>query len=58
MLKHLVIFKYKPSASAAQIQQATDAFPDLKNKIPGILLCSAKLICAEGPALGQAQNAH
>jgi len=37
MLKHLVIFKYKPTATAEQIQQATDAFRDLKNKIPGIL---------------------
>ncbi len=36
-MKHIVIFKYKPGATAAQIQQVTDAFRDLKNKIPGIL---------------------
>ena len=37
MIKHIVIFKYKPSASEEQIQQATDAFRELKNKITGIL---------------------
>ncbi len=37
MIKHIVIFKYKSTATAGQIQQATDAFRDLKNKIPGIL---------------------
>jgi hypothetical protein len=37
MLKHIVIFKYKSTASVEQIRQVTDAFHDLKNKIPGIL---------------------
>jgi hypothetical protein len=37
MIKHIVIFKYKPTASAAQIRQVTDTFRDLQNKIPGIL---------------------
>ncbi len=36
-VKHIVIFKYKPSATAAQIDEVTKAFRDLKNKIPGIV---------------------
>ena len=36
-MKHIVIFKYKPEASEAQIQQVTAAFRALKDKIPGIL---------------------
>lgn len=36
-VRHVVVFKYKPGATEEQIQQVTDAFGDLKNKIPGIL---------------------
>jgi hypothetical protein len=35
-LRHVVVFKYKPSATEAQIKQVTDAFRGLKGKIPGI----------------------
>lgn len=37
MLKHIVIFKYRPLATENHIRQVTDAFRDLKNKIPEIL---------------------
>jgi Stress responsive A/B Barrel Domain len=36
-MRHIVIFKYKPQATAAQIQQVTDAFRDLQHKIPGMV---------------------
>jgi hypothetical protein len=36
-VRHLVVFKYKPDATAAQITEATQAFKSLKNKIPGIV---------------------
>jgi hypothetical protein len=35
-VRHVVVFKYKPSATEAQIKQVTDAFRELKGKIPGI----------------------
>ena len=35
-VKHVVVFKYKPEATPAQIQQVTDAFRALATKIPGI----------------------
>lgn len=35
-MRHIVIFKYKPSATPAQIEQVTQALGDLKDKIPGI----------------------
>ena len=35
-VKHIVVFKYKASATAAQIEEVTTAFKALKNKIPGI----------------------
>ncbi len=35
-IRHVVVFKYKPSATEAQIKQVTDAFAGLKSKIPGI----------------------
>jgi len=35
-LRHVVIFKYKPDATSDEIQEVTDAFRDLQNKIPGI----------------------
>lgn len=36
-VRHLVVFKYKADATAEQIAEATQAFKDLKNKIPGIV---------------------
>ncbi len=36
-VRHMVVFKFKPSASPAQIQQVTDALRALKDKIPGIV---------------------
>ena len=36
-VRHVVVFKYKPNASEAQIKQITDAFRGLKSKIPGIV---------------------
>ena len=35
-LRHIVIFKYKSDATHEKIQEVTDAFRDLQNKIPGI----------------------
>ncbi|MGH9373025.1 MAG: Dabb family protein [Vicinamibacterales bacterium] len=35
-VRHVVVFKYKPEASAEQIQQVTRAFRDLRKKISGI----------------------
>ena len=36
-MRHVVVFKYKPSASQDQIKQVTEAFGELQNKIPGIV---------------------
>ena len=36
-MRHIVIFKYKQGVSDDQIQQLTDAFRELKDKIPGVL---------------------
>ncbi len=36
-VKHVVVFKYKASATPEQIQEVTEAFKALKGKIPGIL---------------------
>lgn len=36
-VRHVVVFKYKASATPAEIQQVTDAIRALKDKIPGIL---------------------
>jgi len=36
-VRHVVIFKYKDGATAAQIQQITDGFRALQDRIPGIL---------------------
>ena len=36
-VRHVVVFKFRPDAEAAQIQQVTDAFRDLQTKIPGIV---------------------
>jgi hypothetical protein len=35
-VRHVVVFKYKPGATAEQIQQVTKAFRELRTKIPGI----------------------
>jgi len=35
-VRHVVVFKYKPGSSPAQIEQVTQAFRDLQKKIPGI----------------------
>ena len=36
-LRHIVVFKYKPGATEAQVKQVTDAFVALKTKIPNII---------------------
>lgn len=36
-VRHVVVFKYKPGATPEQIKQVTDAFRDLKRRIPGIV---------------------
>jgi hypothetical protein len=36
-VKHVVVFKYKPTATPEQIEQVTTAFKALKGKIPGIV---------------------
>ena len=35
-VRHVVVFKYKPEATADQIKQITDAFRALQKSIPGI----------------------
>ena len=37
MVRHVVVFKYTPDATEAQIQEITDALRDLQDKIPGIV---------------------
>ena len=37
MVRHIVVFKYKSSATSEQIQTVTDAFAALKDLIPGII---------------------
>lgn len=36
-VRHVVVFKYKPGATEDQISQVTNAFRDLKGKIPGLV---------------------
>ena len=36
-IRHVVVFKYKQGTNEEQIRQVTDAFRDLKSKIPGIV---------------------
>lgn len=36
-VRHIVVFKYKPGTTDAQIEKVNKAFGDLKNKIPGIV---------------------
>ncbi len=35
-VRHVVVFKYKPEATADQIKQVTEAFRALRGKIPGM----------------------
>ena len=35
-VRHIVVFKYKPEATPDQIRQITEAFGELRTKIPGI----------------------
>lgn len=37
VVRHIVVFKYKPSATEAQIKEVSEAFASLKDKIPGII---------------------
>ena len=36
-VRHVVVFKYKPGATEAQIKEVTDALSALQDKIPGIM---------------------
>jgi hypothetical protein len=36
-VRHVVVFKYRSDASPEDIQRVTDAFRDLKDRIPGIV---------------------
>lgn len=36
-VKHIVVFKFKSTATTAQIAEVTEAFKALKGKIPGIV---------------------
>ena len=36
-VRHVVVFKYRPEATEAQISEITNAFRALKDKIPGII---------------------
>jgi hypothetical protein len=36
-VRHVVVFKYRPSSTEAQIAEVTEAFRALKDKIPGII---------------------
>ncbi len=36
-VRHVVVFKYKPTATEAQIAELTRAFGALKDQVPGIL---------------------
>lgn len=36
-VRHVVVFKYRPSATPDQIRQVTDAFRSLQDRIPGIV---------------------
>ena len=37
VIRHVVVFKYKATATEAQIAEVTGAFRALKDKVPGIL---------------------
>ena len=52
-VRHVVAFKYKSGATEDQIRQVTDAFRDLKKKIPGIVSFERGVnISPEGKNLG------
>jgi len=36
-VRHVVVFRYKPGATAEQIREVTDAFRALRGSIPGIV---------------------
>jgi hypothetical protein len=36
-VRHVVVFKYKARTTEDQIQQVTDAFRELKKKVPGVI---------------------
>ena len=36
-VRHVVVFKFKPTATAAQVREVTTAFGALKDQIPGIV---------------------
>ena len=36
-VRHVVVFRYRPEATEAQISEVTDAFRALRDKIPGII---------------------
>lgn len=36
-MRHIVVFKYKPTATSVQIEKVTNALSDLQDKIPGIV---------------------
>jgi hypothetical protein len=53
IVRHIVVFKYKSTATEAQIQQVTDAFRALKDKIPGIVAFEhGRNVSPEGKDLG------
>jgi stress responsive alpha/beta barrel protein len=35
-VRHVVVLKYKPGATPDEIRQVTEAFRDLRTKVPGI----------------------
>ena len=37
MVRHVVVFKYRPGTTPAQIREVTDAFRGLRSRIPGIV---------------------
>jgi hypothetical protein len=37
MVRHVVVFKFRPGTSDAHISRVTDAFRALENRIPGII---------------------
>ena len=52
-VRHVVVFKYKSGTTEDQIRQVTDAFRDLKKKIPGIVSFERGLNNSpEGKSLG------
>ncbi len=37
MLRHIVMFEFKPSATPGTVQNIVERFTDLKNRVPGIV---------------------